>query len=293
MKVKHITEENKHLINSQTDTKETIAAITANASNTCGLTTPQTSVQSSADKKGRGRPDPNSNLFMYTPEKAGGPTDIMTGFHEMAKLILGERLSDTSLHPMHSIMSLFSFTVTPSGLDNEVAEQGAQKAKQLRKTFHDVTKDIRIYPEGKKNMLNCEQIFTLYLREFSFITNPSYYTNTLLKFILMFRQCLNIYGWQKRAEYEIKQHYGTPEYHQKYQLKMQNFQQFGIHSDFTAINNCEFAPEIANEFVTVFLDDPGNNMARLERADGIDLTQHFCNWLFINKLTCSKLSMAQ
>ena len=73
---------------------------------------------------------------------------------------------------------------------------------------------------------------------------------------------------------------------------MEYFQKFGVYNSYTEINNCEFAPEISNEFVTVFLDDPINNRARLERPDAIDLTQHFCNWLFLNKLTCSKLSMA-
>lgn len=53
---------------------------------------------------------------------------------------------------------------------------------------------------------------------------------------------------------------------------MEHFQKFGVYSDYSAINNCEFAPEIANEFVTVFLDDPMNNRACLERADAIDLT---------------------
>jgi hypothetical protein len=60
-------------------------------------------------------------------------------------------------------------------------------------------------------------------------------------------------------------------------------------SEFTHINNSEFAPEIANEFVTVFFDE--NTSGHLTRPEVIDLTQHICNWLFAQKYTCSKLSM--
>ncbi len=49
-------------------------------------------------------------------------------------------------------------------------------------------------PENKKNMLNCEQIFTLYLREFSALANEVYFQK-MTSFILLFRECLNIYGW--------------------------------------------------------------------------------------------------
>lgn len=62
-------------------------------------------------------------------------------------------------------------------------------------------------------------------------------------------------------------------------------------NEYTAINNCEYGPEICNEFVTVYLDDEINNPGRLARSEIIDLTQHLCNWLFQNRLTCSKLSM--
>ena len=50
----------------------------------------------------------------------------------------------------------------------------------------------------KKNMVNCEEVLALYLRECSIQVNAQYYTK-ILTFVLMFRNCLNIYGWQKLA----------------------------------------------------------------------------------------------
>ena len=41
---------------------------------------------------------------------------------------------------------------------------------------------------------------------------------------------------------------------------------------FCALNNCEFAPEVCNEFVTVYLDEPGRNKGGVQRSEIIDLT---------------------
>ena len=60
---------------------------------------------------------------------------------------------------------------------------------------------------------------------------------------------------------------------------------------FSSINNCDFAPEVCNEFVTIYLDEPGHNKGEILRSEIIDLCQHFCHWLFTNKLTCSRLSI--
>lgn len=123
--------------------------------------------------------------------------------------------------------------------------------------------------ENKKNMLNCEQIFTLYLREFSYITNEMFYRKLLI-FIILFRECLNIYGWTKRAEYEVKEYYGQYDYERRLKEKLDNLNQFRAVCEFTLVNNAEFAPEIANEFVTVFYDE--NTSAHMTRPEAIDLT---------------------
>jgi predicted acyltransferase (DUF342 family) len=52
--------------------------------------------------------------------------------------------------------------------------------------------------------------------------------------------------------------------------KLDSFESLKSQSDFTVINNAEFAPEIANEFVTIFYDD--NIEGHLSRSDAIDFT---------------------
>ena len=58
---------------------------------------------------------------------------------------------------------------------------------------------------------------------------------------------------------------------------------------YCTLNNSEFVPEVANEFVVLYMKDPAKNKAGMQRNDIIDLTQHLCHWLFVNRLTCSKL----
>ncbi len=50
------------------------------------------------------------------------------------------------------------------------------------------------------------------------------------------------------------------------------------HTEYSQLNNAEFAPEVANEFVTVFYDQ--KTVGHLTRPEVIDLTQHLCTWLF-------------
>jgi hypothetical protein len=82
-------------------------------------------------------------------------------------------------------------------VDEPVSEYGVKSAK-------DAKNEIVSLAETKRNMMNCEQIFTLYLREFSQILNSTYYSKKFLRFVIFFRDCLNIYGWNKRAENEMK-----------------------------------------------------------------------------------------
>ena len=96
----------------------------------------------------------------------------------------------------------------------------------------------------------------------------------------MFRDCLDIYGWQKRAENECKEFYGQSEYERKLKEKMEYFDEMRHDNDFSTINNAEFAPEICNEFVTIYLDEDLNNKGNVSRTEIIDLTQHLCHWLF-------------
>ena len=53
-------------------------------------------------------------------------------------------------------------------------------------------------------MMNCDEIFAIYLRDAASKTNENFYS-TLLKFIFLYRECLNEYGWQKKSEAECRE----------------------------------------------------------------------------------------
>jgi len=49
-----------------------------------------------------------------------------------------------------------------------------------------------------KDSLTCDDILTLYLGEVSKQVNAIYY-KTVLKFVLLYRDCVNELGWSKRS----------------------------------------------------------------------------------------------
>ena len=59
--------------------------------------------------------------------------------------------------------------------------------------------------------------------------------------------------------------------------------------EFCVHNNGEYAPEVCNEFVTLYWEQ--HKHIELTRDDAIDLTRNLCHWLFVNGFTCSKLTI--
>jgi len=74
-----------------------------------------------------------------------------------------------------------------------------------------MNKLVEEMPVKEKNMLNCEEIFCLYLRQHAMVCNEKFY-KALMKFVLLFRDCLNLWGWEKRAENESRDSRSKPEY---------------------------------------------------------------------------------
>lgn len=123
-----------------------------------------------------------------------------------------------------------------------------------------------------------DEIFALYLYKISQKVNESFY-KIVLTYVILFRECLNEIGWQKKIESEgikleedenLKQRIGTEQ--------------------FCLVNNAEHAPEICNEFVTVYMEQKRGSF-EITKPDQIDLTINLCHWLFENQFTCSKLTM--
>ena len=52
----------------------------------------------------------------------------------------------------------------------------------------------------QKDKLTCDDVFTLYLGDVSKQVNQVYF-KTVVKFVLLYRDCMNALGWQKRRTY--------------------------------------------------------------------------------------------
>ena len=131
--------------------------------------------------------------------------------------------------------------------------------------------------DDRQKML-VDEIFALYLYRMSNRINIQYY-KIVLAYVIFFRECLNQYGWAKKIESEGIKVDSNPELKLDIETKL-----------FCLVNNAEHAPEICNEFVTVYMEYK-KNVYYIPKYDQIDLTINLCHWLFECQFTCSKLSM--
>ena len=56
--------------------------------------------------------------------------------------------------------------------------------------------------EEDRNKMRIDEIFALYLYRISNRTNQDYFKNTVLPFVILFRESLSEIGWGKRIELE-------------------------------------------------------------------------------------------
>jgi len=111
-------------------------------------------------------------------------------------------------------------------------------------------------PEKSK----CSEVFAEYICTVARVSKPDFLEKIVI-FVTLFIECLN------------SSHKSTC-----------------TESEYTEINNAEDAPDISNEFVTEFLESD-ENYFNLNKEEIIDITQNFCQWLYDNNFTCSKLSL--
>ena len=128
--------------------------------------------------------------------------------------------------------------------------------------------------EPKKINEHCiDNLFYLYLKEFSDKTNNEYF-EFMVQFSFLLRESLN-----EQKNYLITE-------------KIKNENKDKNKTEFTQLFNAEEIPELCNHFYAEFLDNNENNFFGLEdkKEEFIELTEHFCFWLYTNKLSPSHLS---
>ena len=137
------------------------------------------------------------------------------------------------------------------------------------KTLNDPKENpILNYLIEKKENLDlkiCDDIICSYLDFVSNLTNEKYFI-FIIKFIILFRECVNV-NQNKDDKYKDK--------------------------EYSASENAEIFPEQCNEFFSNFLEKyQFFDFSDADKAELIEIIQHFCFWLFMNNYTKSKLSLA-
>lgn len=141
--------------------------------------------------------------YFLTPDKCGGPIDPLTGFYSVVK-------EDLDMEPKH--FKLYSFLKVFSILDGFASED--TETLIPKRDYDELT------PQEKESKMSCDEVFSLYLREVSRMVNPSTYCQ-VLKFIVLYRECINEFGWEKAAMDDREK---SPE-----ELKMaSNFHEYSI-----------------------------------------------------------------
>lgn len=120
--------------------------------------------------------------------------------------------------------------------------------------------------QGKIKSYTLDELFFLYLKEYSKKTNKEYFW-FMIKFSVLFRECINSLREnivKKEDQSENKKFY-------------------------TEIYNAETVPEMCNDFFVDFMER--FNFFGLNKEELIELIQHFCYWLYSNHYTQSHLTL--
>lgn len=135
---------------------------------------------------------------------------------------------------------------------------------------------IHKFEKNKISSFNtCDEIFLKYLFDVSKTTNKEYFL-FIFKFIILFRECINKY---KNVELENSK-----------EILNENFPDHI--KEFTQVYDAEQTPELCNEFISEYLISKDYFGFRPEFiSEFIEITQHFCYWLYENNFSSSKLSL--
>ena len=117
----------------------------------------------------------------------------------------------------------------------------------------------------------CDNVFMDYLNKMSLNVNPNYFIK-LIVFVTLFREFINISNRNDLSN----------------QNEQSNFLRY--ENEYTTYNCAEDIPIFCNDFINNFLDCE-KNLFNFDKAESIDLSQNFCNWMYDNDFTTLKLSL--
>jgi hypothetical protein len=111
----------------------------------------------------------------------------------------------------------------------------------------------------EKFLENADEVCAKYIVDAFPQCNRDYFL-FLVKFVVLFRECTN---------------------------KINNSDDINI--EYTSVSKGECFPDMCNAFITDFMEN--NDYFGLDVNELIEIIQHFCNWLYENKHTTSRLTL--
>ena len=110
--------------------------------------------------------DATGEIFLRSEGRTGGPLDPYTGFVEAVELLFSKAPQE---HPMNELLSKFQYSVTPKCANSIKEEEAAPDTEDVKpskedlrsavgivSTFSDITQDIQLLSESKRNSLNAD-----------------------------------------------------------------------------------------------------------------------------------------
>ena len=134
----------------------------------------------------------------------------------------------------------------------------------------------------------CDQVFMEYFQDAAKLANESYFAK-ICAVVLGYRECLNKYGWEKLFE---QQHKDSKCEDNSLVIETcmdhNSIQQIMMKNEYSQKNDADRLPEVANEFVTLFIKEYNLGMTKKEI---ISITMNMCEWLFTNKYTKTQVML--
>ena len=70
--------------------------------------------------------------------------------------------------------------------------------------YNTISRDLMQMSEEWRVMMSCDEAMAVYLRDVSCKVNETFFKQVIM-FVLLYRDCMNQYGWQKLAEAELRE----------------------------------------------------------------------------------------
>ncbi len=150
--------------------------------------------------------------------------------------------------------------------------------------------DLPDLSQRARKETNCDEAMAAYCIAAAKLASPAYF-HTLAKIVVAYRECVNRYGWKKlfeespgHATTEGRKDSDSPRVSTCFSSSVE--QQVKMRSEYCATVDPDRLPEVANEFVLLFLKEYDLGIVE---SDAISVLINMCDWLYSNGYTQTQM----